>query len=68
MKKKKDVVEPRAKRSFGPFSEPRTIPAKWDVSELAAPAQALTLKAALVLPETLLQLLESIDEDSEVSI
>ena len=31
-KKQNVVIEPRAEISFGPFSEPRTIPGGWDVS------------------------------------
>ena len=66
-KKKKEVVEPRAKRSYGPFSEPRTIPAGWDVSELNLPGQAHTFEAARELSE-IIQFIESINEDSEISI
>lgn len=65
--KKKKVVEPRAKRSFGPFSEPRTIPEGWDVSELNLPGQSPSKEAARELSE-IIQFIESIDEDSEISI
>jgi hypothetical protein len=30
--KKPEIIEPKAEISFGPFSEPRTIPGGWDVS------------------------------------
>ena len=46
--KKHEKVEPKAEISFGPFSEPRTIPGGWDVSAFFAP-----LPAKLVLPEVL---------------
>ena len=65
--KKKKAVEPRAKKSFGPFSEPRTIPEGWDVSELNLPGQAHTFESARELSE-ILQFIESINEDSEISI
>jgi hypothetical protein len=50
--KKHEKVEPKADASFGPFSEPRTIPGGWDVSAFFAPEQALqVLPEALPAPE-----------------
>jgi hypothetical protein len=65
--KKKQVVEPRAKRSYGPFSEPRTIPGGLDVSEIHIAEQTHSIEAAKDLAE-IIQFIESINEDSEISI
>ena len=50
--KKPAIVEPKAEISFGPFSEPRTIPGGWDVSAFFTPEPARqVLPEALPLPE-----------------
>ncbi len=68
---KKEVVEPKGKISFGPFSEPHTIPTGWDVSALnsadQAPGGGNTYDTELVLSEAIL-LVKSLNEDSEISI
>ena len=68
---KKEVVEPKGKISFGPFSEPHTIPTGWDVSALnsadQASAEANTYATELVVSEAIL-LVKSLNEDSEISI
>jgi len=66
---KKEVVEPKGKISFGPFSEPRTIPTGWDVSALNSADQSAwnTYMAELVESESILPA-KSLNEDSETSI
>jgi hypothetical protein len=66
---KKEVVEPKGKISFGPFSEPHTIPTGWDVSALNSADQAAwnTYMAELVESEAILPA-KSLNEDSETSI
>lgn len=68
---KKEVIEPKGKISFGPFSEPHTIPTGWDVSALNSANQSLsggnTYVTELVLSEAI-QLVKSLNEDSEISI
>jgi hypothetical protein len=66
---KKEVVEPKVEISFGPFSEPHTIPSGWDVSALQSEQQAAenTFAAELAVSEALL-LVKNLNEDSEVSI
>jgi hypothetical protein len=66
---KKEVVEPKGKISFGPFSEPHTIPTGWDVSALTSADQAAwnTYMAELVESESILPA-KSLNEDSETSI
>jgi hypothetical protein len=57
--KKPEIVEPKAEISFGPFSEPRTIPGGWDVSAFYSSAQAGTPCPA-DQPET-----ETVNENTE---
>lgn len=68
---KKEVIEPKGKISFGPFSEPHTIPTGWDVSALNSANQSLSggnnYVTELVLSEAI-QLVKSLNEDSEISI
>jgi len=66
---KKEAVEPRVRISFGPFSEPHTIPSGWDVSALESEQQSAenTFAVELAVSEALL-LVKSLNNDSEVSI
>ncbi len=66
--KQKATPEPKAKVSFGPFSEPHTIPSGWDVSAFEAQQKAEnTFDAELAVSEALL-LVKSLNADSEVTI
>ncbi len=66
---KKEAVEPKVKISFGPFSEPHTIPSGWDVSALNSEQQAAenTFAVELAVSEALL-LVKNLNDDAEVSI
>ena len=65
---KKATPEPQAKISFGPFSEPHTIPAGWDVTAFDDGQQPEnTFDAELAVSEALL-LVKSLNADSEVTI
>ena len=67
---KKEVVEPKVKISFGPFSEPHTIPSGWDVSALDATEQQAaenSFAVELAVSEAIL-LVKNLNDDSEVTI
>jgi hypothetical protein len=66
---KKEAVEPKAKISFGPFSEPRTVPSGWDISAFDSEEQAAenSFAAELAVSEALL-LVKDLNADSEVAI
>ena len=62
--KKPETVEPKAEISFGPFSEPRTIPGGWDVSAFYAAQPAA---GELPCPADQLET-ETVNENTEDSL